>query len=186
MWIFGYGSLMWDKWHEQRNCLRVRKAKLIGYRRRFNKASISNWGTKISPCPTLNLEKCEGALCEGLAFEFPDELQEEIFSYLKNREGKSFELQKHSVVLEDGDSVDAHVPVYVGKNILKQDIDTLANMALNAAGISGKCKDYVANLEMQLNELNIQDGEVRTFSQLVKQKDDAHAFNTDAPKRRAS
>lgn len=172
MWVFGYGSLMWDKWHEGKNCIRVQKARLVGYRRRFNKASISNWGTKASPCPTLNVVKEEGAFCEGLAFEFSDDVQYEILSYLRSREGKSFELQKHPIVFESGDHLEAHVPVYVGKNILQNDNDELLNMALRAVGTSGQCKDYIENLAARLDELNIQDEEVQEFSALIKQNKD--------------
>lgn len=173
MWIFGYGSLMWGNWHEQWKCHRVLKAKIMNYRRRFNKASTSNWGTKNHPGTTLNVERCNGAYCEGLAFEFPDDLQEEILSYLRVREGKSFELQKHIIVFDNLNHEEAYVPVYIGKYILSQDIETLSNMAVVAVGSSGKCKDYVISLERQLKELNIQDSEVQMFSQLVKKKDDA-------------
>jgi cation transport protein ChaC len=143
----------------------------MGYRRRFNKASISNWGTKNSPCPTLNVEKYEGALCEGLAFEFSDELQQEVLSYLIEREGDSFEFQKHMIILENLDPVEAHIPIYVGKNILREDTDALSNMAMVAGGTRGTCKDYIANLELKLNELNIRDCEVKKFVQFVKQKE---------------
>ncbi len=173
MWVFGYGSLMWDKWHDERNCLRVTKAKLPNYQRRFNKASVSNWGTKGSPCPTLNVEKCQGSYCEGLAFEFAESSQDGILSYLRSREGKSFQLQKHMIVLDDGSHIEAHVPVYVGTNILTKGDDALLNMALVATGTSGMCKDYIVNLAEQLEVLEIYDQEVRRFSLLVKQKQDA-------------
>lgn len=169
---------MWDRWHEERNCLRVTKAKLINYQRRFNKASVSNWGTKGNPCPTLNVEKRQGADCEGLAFEFADSSQDEILSYLSAREGKSFQLQKHMIVLDDGNHVEAHVPVYAGKNILTADNDAQLDMALVANGTSGKCRDYIVSLAAQLEALEINDQEVRRFSLLVQQKQDANnAFN---------
>lgn len=39
MWVFGYGSLMWDGWEQEFGCLRRCVAVLKGYRRTFNKAS---------------------------------------------------------------------------------------------------------------------------------------------------
>ena len=155
MWVFGYGSLMWDKWQEGKHCIRVQKARLVGYRRSLNKASISNWGTKTSPCPTLNVVKQNGAFCEGLAFEFSDDSQHEILSYLRSREGKSFELQKHKIVFDSGDHLEAYVPVYVGKSLLQKDNEELLNMALQTVGTKGQCKDYIENLVAKLEELKI-------------------------------
>jgi cation transport regulator ChaC len=56
MWIFGYGSLMWDGWESEFACQERAMATLSGYRRAFNKLSVANWGTKDAPCPTLKLD----------------------------------------------------------------------------------------------------------------------------------
>ena len=69
MWVFGYGSLMWDGWQTQHGCTRQMLADLPGYSRAFNKASVRNWGSTQNPCPTLSLT--EGGNCRGMAFEFP-------------------------------------------------------------------------------------------------------------------
>ena len=37
MWIFGYGSLMWDGWESEFVCQERAMATLSGYRRAFNK-----------------------------------------------------------------------------------------------------------------------------------------------------
>jgi cation transport protein ChaC len=42
MWVFGYGSLIWDGWENSYGCLRKCVAVLNGYRRTFNKASTKN------------------------------------------------------------------------------------------------------------------------------------------------
>ena len=55
MWVFGYGSLMWDGWQTEHGCIRMVKATLRGYRRAFNKASVRNWGTRERPAPTVNI-----------------------------------------------------------------------------------------------------------------------------------
>ncbi len=51
MWVFGYGSLMWDQWEQQFGGIRVDRAALVNYRRSFNKASTGNWGTQDLPAP---------------------------------------------------------------------------------------------------------------------------------------
>jgi len=59
MWVFGYGSLMWDGWENSYGCLRKSIAVLNSCRRTFNKASMKNRGSKKAPCPTLSLlQKC--------------------------------------------------------------------------------------------------------------------------------
>ena len=65
MWIFGYGSLMWDGWESEFVCQERATATLPGYRRAFNKLSVANWGTKEAPCPTLNLHEDRDASCQG-------------------------------------------------------------------------------------------------------------------------
>ncbi|GJM27897.1 MAG: hypothetical protein DHS20C17_05320 [Cyclobacteriaceae bacterium] len=95
MWVFGYGSLMWDGWQQKYDCISSRKADLIGYHCKFNKASVRNWGTKKSPGPTLNIEKHTDSICQGLLFEFPDNKKEVILNYLQKREGKAFTLKKN-------------------------------------------------------------------------------------------
>ena len=55
MWIFGYGSLMWDGWVNGYGCVHTVKATLPGYRRAFDKASVRNWGTQQHCGPTLNI-----------------------------------------------------------------------------------------------------------------------------------
>ena len=51
MWIFGYGSLMWDGWEATFDCKRKERAVLKGYARSFTKASVKNWGSKTAPGP---------------------------------------------------------------------------------------------------------------------------------------
>jgi cation transport regulator ChaC len=73
MWIFGYGSLMFDEWESNHGCVGRRWADLAGYRRVFNKKSVENWGSKKRPGLTLNLKDSTTSVCRGIAFEFIDD-----------------------------------------------------------------------------------------------------------------
>jgi cation transport regulator ChaC len=66
MWIFGYGSLMFDGWEAAHGCIDRQRADLPGYRRSFNKKSVESRGTPKLPGLTLNLAPAEFATCRGV------------------------------------------------------------------------------------------------------------------------
>jgi cation transport protein ChaC len=70
MWVFAYGSLMWDGWESTNGCVRRTVALLPAYSRAFDKASVKRWSSKDVPCPTLSLVPLPGSSCLGIAFEF--------------------------------------------------------------------------------------------------------------------
>jgi len=111
MWVFGYGSLMWDGWEVEFGAARRERATLPGVRRDFNKASWKNWGTRAVPAPTLGLVPEAGASCVGFAFEFADANRDRVLATLRDREGKSFRLEEKPITLDSGEIVNAIVPV---------------------------------------------------------------------------
>lgn len=165
MWVFGYGSLMWDGWEAQYGCARTAVANLPGYCRAFNKASVRNWGTKSHPCPTLNLTANAAGVCRGIAFEF-DSRKEEVLAYLEQREGKGFELRELLVRLDDSSEISAVVPIYEGKNLI-QPVEA-ANLAANAQGTNGLCLEYVKGIAEKLADLDIEDPVVSEFWHAVR------------------
>jgi glutathione-specific gamma-glutamylcyclotransferase len=174
MWVFGYGSLMWDGWEERERPvagLRADRAVLIKHRRAFNKKSEENWGTAEAPAPTLGLEPDENANCIGTAFEFPDDQRTAIEDRLRGREGKSFALPELPVRLPDGREVRALTPVndrskrtYIGKISIAQRV----NLAKTAKGKCGTCLDYVRNIHSKLQSLGIVDTDVEEFFTLLE------------------
>lgn len=160
MWVFGYGSLMWDGWEKQYDGTRVEGAVLEGYRRAFNKMSVENWGTRDRPCPTLGLEPEAGATCTGVAFRFPEAESDEVWGYLRDREGPSFDLKTATVRRPGGDPVQALVAIndptadsYIGD----RDPREIAAMIQGAVGKDGRCADYVQNTRSKLRAFSIAD-----------------------------
>lgn len=171
MWVFGYGSLMWDNWETKRGCLRRVLADLPGYCRRFNKASVKNWGTIIAPGPTLNLIKNDVGVCRGVAFEFPDAQKADILVYLKDREGNAFPLHELSVRLIDQSEVSAFVPIYSGKNVIEgRTLEEVAAMVLTASGTDGKCVAYVNGIFEKLSVLGIKDPAVTELWEIINHR----------------
>lgn len=170
MWVFGYGSLMWDGWEDRFNGSRVDRAELSGYRRAFNKKSVRNWGTSEAPGPTLGLELEHGANCIGTAFEFPDAQRAAIQELLRKREGQSFALVELPVRLPDGRNVPALTPVndrsrptYIGNVPIAE----RALMATTASGTSGACLDYIRNI-CRMRSMDVADAQVEEFLMLCR------------------
>lgn len=171
MWVFGYGSLMWDDWQTQHGCIRKVRAILPEFRRIFNKASIRNWGTPDAPGPTLNIIPDASNSCIGFAFEFADESRSIVLAELERREGRNFELRASRVLIDRQSFVDAYVPYYTGSNVIHdKSLAQIAKMAQSASGTSGKCIDYVTNIAAKLSELGIDDPVIREFSEAVNHR----------------
>ena len=173
MWVFGYGSLMWDGWEAKHDCVRRIVADISGFSRSFNKASVRNWGTKARPGPTLNLVTAVNANCRGIAFEFPEARTNAVMAELEVREG-GFTLSDLPVRLQSGQSVNAIVPIYDGRNLIHAaTIDEIAAMVANAKGTSGRCIDYVRNIAAQLDHLGVDDPPVTTLWRALAKEDAA-------------
>jgi cation transport protein ChaC len=172
MWVFGYGSLMWDGWEREWGCIRSTLADLDGFSRIFNKASVRNWGTKSLPCPTLNLVKTDKGCCRGLAFQFSNSRAQSLLKYLTEREGKDFVFHEMTVRLHEGDSVPTLVSIYKGKNIIKFDSESdLDELILKASGRDGLCITYVKSIADQLESLGIKDPIVTALWKRLSRKD---------------
>jgi cation transport protein ChaC len=61
MWIFGYGSLMFDGWESERRCVERTWAELAGYRRVFNKRSDGRFPLIAEAWPFASLFESLGA-----------------------------------------------------------------------------------------------------------------------------
>lgn len=158
MWVFGYGSLMWDSWDDSPDCLRSCIAELPQYRRSFTKASVKNWGTRDHPCPTLTLDRDDLSSCWGIAFEFEDRDRPELLEYLKHREGRNFAFNRIEILLEGNTAVYAMVSKYEGTNILDAESTTdLAKLVHTAKGDRGDCITYLERIVRELAELDIKD-----------------------------
>lgn len=184
MWVFGYGSLMWDGWEVEFGYVRQENATLRGYTRDFNKASVRNWGSPRNPGPTLGLDPSAESECIGRAFEFPESEKKNILRVLGKREGPSFLLEEKQVHLDSGDVVSAFVPVndhslntFIGNRTL----DQRASMALVAHGTDGKCVDYIKNIFHKLRDFEIYDQTVERFWSLVSDQLAAGQLSGDEP-----
>ncbi|HML92514.1 gamma-glutamylcyclotransferase [Methyloceanibacter sp.] len=168
MWLFGYGSLMWDGWEQRYDCIRRVHAKAPGHRRIFNKKSLERWGTYATPGLTLNLASHEydDDPCRGIAFEFPDTRQAEIEDYLSVRE--TCTACDIAVALPE-ETVGARTYIYDGPRLIEHGLPLheRARMILSAEGAAGSSYAYIRNVRAHLESLGVADREVDTLWRAV-------------------
>lgn len=166
MWLFGYGSLMWDGWEDRFGCVRRVHADLPGHTRIFNKKSLERWGTQARPGLTLNLTR--SGTCRGVAFEFDTGAMGDIEAYLSHRE--TCTATEVPVQLPDATEVGAFTYIYEGPRLIEGalSLEERAVMILEAEGIAGSSYDYIKGVRAHLAELGVVDPEVETLWEAVE------------------
>ena len=97
MWVFGYGSLLWDPGFD---FVEKRLARLSGYRRNFCMRSIHHRGTPAAPGLVLALDAANAAPCDGLAFRIAPKDEAQVLVYLRERELVSSAYYEQTVRLD--------------------------------------------------------------------------------------
>ena len=158
MWLFGYGSLMWDGWEAAFGCVTQMPADLSGHKRAFNKKSLERWGTHDRPGLTLNL--AQPGVCRGMAFAFDDGARSDIEAYLNHRE--TCEATEVAITLPRGDEVTALTYIYEGPRLVDEDLSLheRAAMIVEAEGVAGSSYDYIKGVRAHLTELGVADAAV--------------------------
>lgn len=160
LWVFAYGSLMWDpaiKFAE------VRRAHVDGYRRRFIVKDIYGArGTKASPGLMAALD--QGGACDGLAFRIEIQAIEEETDILWRREGLTAAYLPRFVAAQIGDAtvealtfVADHSADIIEPNLSK---DQQLNYFANGTGFLGSSAEYLEGIASHFERLGIEDGEV--------------------------
>lgn len=160
LWVFGYGSLMWQPgfpFTEQHTAV------VSGWRRRLCIVSHVYRGTPEIPGLVLGLD--QGGECVGVAFRVEARRRAHTLSYLRERELVSYVYDEKIVraKLASGDEVDALT--YVADTRHGQYSGDLPRSELlaivrRASGISGANSDYVINTHEHLRSLHIDDVEL--------------------------
>lgn len=170
LWIFGYGSLIWDPgfaWTART------VARLDGYHRSFCMRSIHHRGTVDAPGLVLALDAAEGAHCTGIAFEIAPQIADETLEYLRAREliSAAYLETVQPVSLTGGGQVSAVAYVidrthaqYCGGLPLEEQAQIIAR----AVGGRGPNRDYLHRTAAHLSALGLADTELNWLSQRVE------------------
>ncbi|WP_370050217.1 MULTISPECIES: gamma-glutamylcyclotransferase [Salipiger] len=170
LWVFGYGSLLWNPGFE---VAEAAQASLPDYHRSFCMRSIHHRGSEAEPGLVLALDEQPGALCEGLALRAVDGTEEATIAYLREREliSSAYLEKMLHVDLQDGRRVEAvtyvidaaHVQYCGGLPLEEQ-----AAIIARAVGGRGPNTEYLYNTAAHLDELGIPDAELHWLRDRVR------------------
>lgn len=160
LWIFGYGSLMWDPGF---HFAEVRRADLRGYQRRFSYRTTLGRGSPELPGMMLTLDRAEG-VCSGLAFRVDCDMAHGECALLWRREmiRGGYCPMLLPVTTPQGDitalafAANREHADYVGELPIEQTGAIIAR----AAGVLGSNREYLEQLAAQLQRLGIDDAYV--------------------------
>ena len=159
VWVFGYGSLMWQPGFA---FAEAHPARLVGYHRAFCIYSVHYRGGPRRPGLVLGLDR--GGACEGLAFRLLPESAATTLGYLRRREliyGVYREARVPVTLLSAGRPAApatafiaerAH-PAYAGRLALA----TQVALIRGARGTAGTNLDYLINTVNHLRDLGIRE-----------------------------
>lgn len=168
VWVFAYGSLMWDPGF---HFAEVRMASLPGYTRRFNYRVIGGRGTPAVPGLVLSLMPQPDALCHGLAFRIAADQVEPETVLLWRREMIRDGYQPLWLDLQSAQGAVRAIVFAAspGKSMYVHDLtaDQTAQRLAIAEGYLGRNRDYLKQLAEQLQALGLEDAYVSDLSARV-------------------
>ncbi|MBU2960617.1 gamma-glutamylcyclotransferase [Citreicella sp. C3M06] len=162
LWVFGYGSLLWNPGFEVAETVH---ATLPDYHRSFCMRSIHHRGTIDTPGLVLALDECPGALCQGLALRAAPGTEDSTLAYLREREliSSAYIERNLAIDLDSGARIEAvtyvidpHHVQYCGGLPLEEQAQIIAN----ATGGMGPNRQYLENTADHLDQIGIPDAEL--------------------------
>lgn len=167
VWLFAYGSLMWNPaFHYAERC----RGKVLGYHRRFAFWVPEGRGTLEVPGLMLALDR--GGSCQGVLYRVrPDQRDIELRLVWRREMVVGSYIPRWAQVETSGGRIRAltfvvnpDTPVYAGKLCLERTTDALAV----ARGWLGSSADYLFDLMQHLDELNICDRPLQRLHRRVQ------------------
>jgi glutathione-specific gamma-glutamylcyclotransferase len=168
LWVFGYGSLIWDPgFPVAERCI----ARADGWHRSFCMRSIHHRGTVENPGLVLALDRAEGARCTGVAFRVAPGQEVATLAALRERELVSSAYLELTlpVQAERGQLealtyvIDPDHPQYC-----HLDPEEQARIIARATGGRGANRDYLWSTAAHLAELGIADPDLEWLAARVR------------------
>ncbi|WP_108482897.1 gamma-glutamylcyclotransferase [Oceaniglobus ichthyenteri] len=170
MWVFGYGSLMWNPGFP---VAEQGIATLADHMRTFCMRSIHHRGTDENPGLVLALDPAPRAACVGLGFRVAPNAEERTLDELREREliSSAYVERILPMTLADGRVeqavtyvVDTEHVQYCGGLTLEDQAQIIAR----AVGQRGPNTEYLFNTAAHLAEMGIPDGDLAWLDRRVR------------------
>jgi cation transport protein ChaC len=168
IWVFGYGSLMWNPAFHY---VERRTARIHGFHRQFCLWARGGRGSPERPGLMLSLES--GGSCTGVAYRIAPEAAESELDVLWRREMASWSYRPvwvtaytrrgrvPAIVFAVNRSHERYVP--------RLDAETVARYLATGAGLSGSCREYLFDTAEHLRELGIRDRRMEALARRVRE-----------------
>ena len=159
IWIFGFGSLMWNPGFKPRE---KRRVLLRGFERKFHIWSTSGRGSEERPGLGLCLEPARRGTCRGIAYRISSETRDQDLKYLWDREMMSGIYQPRWVTVERDDGSDLRTLTWVvNENHVRyagpRSVGEMARIMADSKGKHGSCRDYLINTIREMANLGDHD-----------------------------
>ncbi|WP_136645660.1 gamma-glutamylcyclotransferase [Tabrizicola sp. YIM 78059] len=169
LWVFGYGSLIWDPGFP---VAEQRIGRVAGWHRSFCMRSIHHRGTAVNPGLVLALDRADGASCQGIAFRVVPGAEAEALAGLRERElVSSAYLETVLRVETEAGPVEALTYVIDPDHVQycgRLDLDEQARIIARAHGGRGPNRDYLWATAAHLAELGISDPDLEWLARRVR------------------
>ena len=167
VWVFGYGSLMWNpalRYAERRTAL------VHGFHREFCLLARAGRGSPERPGLMLSLEP--GGSCHGVAFRLPEHAIEKELDLLWRREMLTRSYRPVWVAARTTRGT-AHAIAFAANLEHERyrgglDAETMARYLARGEGPLGRCCDYLFDTVGHLRELGIRDRRMEALEQRVR------------------
>lgn len=171
MWVFGYGSLIWDPGFP---VAERRLARLSGWRRSFCMWSIHHRGTPEAPGLVLALDRAAGAACDGVGFRVTPGAEDATLAGLREREliSSAYLEMRLPIALAEGGTVEALTYVIDpehGQYCGALTPEDQARVIAQAVGRRGPNRDYLAATAAHLADLGIADPDLDRLVSRVRE-----------------
>lgn len=166
VWIFGYGSLIWNPAiHFERKDIMT----IYGFHRKFCLKTYLGRGNKEAPGLVLGLD--HGGSCRGIAFKIPAKIAAHELEIIWRREMLSGSYIpkwlngkiKGISVKALGFVINKQEDRYIGD---LTDVETAALIS-KASGFLGTCSEYLINTSEHLEDLGIPDNKLSNLVKLL-------------------
>jgi cation transport protein ChaC len=168
LWVFGYGSLIWDPGFP---VAERRIGRVTGWHRSFCMRSIHHRGTAANPGLVLALDRSDGAACTGVAFRVADGAEDATIAALRARELVSSAYLETRLPVETPEGVlDALTYVIDPDHVqyCRLDLEEQARVIAGAAGGRGRNRDYLWSTAAHLSALGIADPDLEWLAARVR------------------